>query len=62
MELQPETKLELIFKNINFSELAKNIAPKSNRDPNGYNPIPIIRVLLAQQIKKIPTKVNLVRN
>lgn len=60
MELQPQTKLELILENVDWSEVVK-IIPRSRKGPNGYHPIPIIRALLAQQIEQIPTRAALVR-
>lgn len=60
MALQPQTKLELIFENIDLSEAVKVIL-RSTKGPKGYNPIPIVRALLAQQLEQIPTRAALVR-
>ncbi|WP_205665618.1 transposase [Anoxybacter fermentans] len=58
--LQPKTKLELIFENIDLSEATK-LLPRFGRGPKGYDLIPIVRALLAQQIEQIPTRAALVR-
>lgn len=55
MRLQPQTKLELIFETIDLSTVVK-IFPRSTKGPKGYDPIPIARALLAQQIEQIPSK------
>ena len=61
MELQSKTKLELIFENLDLTEVAKSIDSNSNKGPNGYNPNAIVRAFLAKQIENIPTRAALVQ-
>ena len=56
MDLQPRTKLELIFSQIDLSELVSKVKSSSRRGPKGYNAAPVIRALFAQTIESIPTR------
>ena len=58
--MQPKTRLELIFSELDLSPLVKEIGSQSKRGPKGYDPASIIRALLAQQIENIPSRVKLV--
>jgi len=61
MELQPKTRLELIFQNLDLTEFVRKIDNSSSRGPRGYSPFCIIRALLAQQIENIPSRAALVK-
>lgn len=61
MALQPQTKLELLFQEMDLTIFQKEVTYFSKRGPIGHDPVPIIRALIAQQVENIPTRAALVR-
>ena len=47
MELQPKTRLEMIFSNLELTKVANEIRCNSNKGLTSYNPLPTIRAFLA---------------
>jgi len=60
VNLSETDKLIRILDPIDLKPLVKEIKPKSNKGPTGYNPEAILRAFLVQHIEKIPNRADLV--
>ncbi|QXM06950.1 transposase [Crassaminicella indica] len=61
ISFQQETKLEMIFSQLDISTLASSIRKSSSeKGPKGYDPVCLIYSLLAMQVERIPTIKDLV--
>lgn len=61
IKLQPETKLEMVLSQLNFSNMMLSLSrPEHKRGPKGYNAMPLLYALIAMQLEKIKNIVKLV--
>lgn len=51
----------MIFSNLDLTKVTHEIRCNSNKGPTGYNPLPIIRAFLAQQLENIATRKDLIK-
>ena len=61
MSMQAKNRLELIFENLDLTQISRELKSNSDRGRSGYNPTPIVRALLAQQIEQIPNRKTMIK-
>ncbi|WP_083189741.1 transposase [Orenia metallireducens] len=61
MSMQPKNRLELIFENLDLTQISREIKNNFDRGRSDYNPTPIVRALLAQQIEQIPKRKTMIK-
>ncbi len=60
MQYQPQTRLSMLFEELNVYPAIQALPPKSIRGPKGYSFAALLRALLAKQVCAIPTVTRLV--